>query len=880
MQALVQQQLLETLRKIDRPGTFCASGRLPPILPGLEVAGVGPIALPLEKRRTAALKKRARQAPYGNGTQTLVDTDVRRVWEIDADQITLANPEWRGVLAQAVGAAQSELGLEKLQAHLYKLLLYEPGCFFLPHRDGEKLDRMVATLVIALPSVHKGGELVVRHEGRQATVDFAPQSAFHTQFAAFYADCEHEIRPVTSGFRLALVYNLALAKSRRKITAPSSSQQIAEVARVLGQSRDRGQTPDGAGDAPGPLKLAVLLDHQYSEAGLAFDALKGIDRARADALFAAARQAGWDASLALVTHWQSGSAEPSGDYGYRRYGYDSDDGFEHEMGEVYDESLTAEHFRDQHGNRLAFGRIPLNEEEIVSHSPLSEGEPDREEFEGYTGNAGMTLDRWYRRAAVMLWPAAWRFDVLCEAGVEAAVGGLEQMVKQWKKAGKGQQAALKERCLEFAHRIIAHWPQRESAFGYYPDTGSGAYDEQEYDELDYDELDYDEEACHEEDYADEEDEQNEQADDSSLDEDGPGGRVPAARKAAPRPLHSLLETLGDVSLVAAWIRGVLAKDVCIDPGKTLGDLCKLHGWAMFQNELRELFENTSNETLQRHARLLADLSLRKDKNADRRGLCSQLAQAMMSALERWEEKREKRDWRARVVNRRELLPPLAQALLALDEPELMERLVTNVLERPKEHDLTTVQVPALLNLEAWLKRNVKHSSPALHRWLTAVVEELESRKSRPPQEPADWRRESSTGCDCADCKELSRFLKDASAKTLRLPLAQDRRRHLHQVIDGNKLDTTHVTERRGRPYTLVCTKTKASYERALKAHRVDLDHLAKIRKLLDWHEGLHANPARLEARCDKYQVRDARRADPQQARRVPRHSRSGISSKP
>ena len=60
---------------------------------------------------------------------------------------------------------QEELGLErqKLEAHLYDLLLYEPGSFFLPHRDGEKLDRMVATLVVVLPSKFAG-----RRVGRPA----------------------------------------------------------------------------------------------------------------------------------------------------------------------------------------------------------------------------------------------------------------------------------------------------------------------------------------------------------------------------------------------------------------------------------------------------------------------------------------------------------------------------------------------------------------------------------------------------------------------------------------------------------------------------------------------------------------------------------------
>lgn len=853
----IRKQLLETLKKIDRPGTFCTSGHLPPALPGLEVAGVGAVALPLEKRSAASLKKRARQAPYGKGTQTLVDTNVRRVWEIDAEQVSLANPEWPHLLERAVQTVQSELGLEKqkLEAHLYKLLLYEPGSFFLAHRDGEKLDRMVATLVIALPSAHEGGELIVRHEGREVTVDFGPESRFQTQFAAFYADCEHEIRPVTSGFRLALVYNLTLAKSKSPIAAPTSREHIAAVARILQQWKDgngKSKTPDGSGDDRPATKLAVVLDHEYTQAGLTYHALKGIDRAKADVLFAAARQIGWDASLALVTKWESGSAEPSGDYGYgyersyrrSRYHYEDDDegdegdDGEHEMGEVFDESLTAEHFGDADGNRLAFDPIPLDDDEIISETPLNEGEPDEEDFEGYTGNAGMTLERWYHRAAIVLWPAESRFDVLCEAGVQAAVGGLEQMVQQWKQAKNSERAALQPPCLEFARRIIAHWPERNFASGHPVDYGAENYGE--------DEAGEDEE---------------ERFGDEDFDEevDGPGDldgdRSPpkdlAAPKAFRRSLLSLLAELGDVSLVTAWIRGVLAKDASVDPGQLLGDLCRQFGWTTFQNGLRELFENTSNETIERHARLLADWSLRKDKNAERRTLCSQLAQQLMSAVECWNPRQANRDWQARTVNRGELLPPLTQSFLALEEPELLERLVTYVLDRPKEFDLTAVQIPALLRLEPWLKRNVRHSSAALHRWLSAAHAELESRASHPPQEPKDWRRESATGCDCADCTELSRFLKDANTKTLRLPLAQNRRQHLHQVIENRKLDTTHVTERRGRPFTLVCIKTKASYERALQAHHVDLDHLAKVRKLLDWHSGLKAEavkPAEIAAK--------------------------------
>lgn len=843
MTVRVREQLLETLKKIDRPGTFCTSGRLPATLPGLELAGLGSVGLPLENRQAAALKKLARQAPYGKGTRTMVDTDVRRVWEIDADQVSLANPEWPNVVERAVLTVQSELGLEKqkLDAHLYKLLLYEPGSFFLPHRDGEKLDRMVATLVIALPSAHAGGELVVRHEGREETVDFSLEGRFQTQFAAFYADCEHEIRPVTSGFRLALIYNLTLTKSKQAVTAPTSREHIAAVARVLQQWKGeyrKSETPSDSDQDQPATRLAVVLDHEYTQAGLAYDALKGIDRAKANVLFTAARQAGCDASLALVTKWESGSAEPSGDYGYgygrsRRRGrsrYDEDEGdeggeSEHEMGEIFDESLTAEHFSDADGNPLAFDQIPLNDDEIVSETPLNEGKPDKEDFEGYTGNAGMTLERWYHRAAIVLWPAESRFDVLCEAGVEAAVGGLEQMVRRWKQARKSEQESLQSPCVEFARRIIVQWPVRSFASGHYVDYGDEDYDKEENDEDN-------------EEYFGDGNLDDEHDDSGDFDEDCSLRQHQATPKGSGRSLLSSLEELGEVSLITVWLRGVLAKDVSVDPGKTLGNLCQQHGWTTFQDELRELFENTSNETLERHARLLADWSLRKDKHADRKKLCAQLAQQLISAVERWNPQQAKRDWRARAVNRSELLPPLTQTFLALEEPELLERLVTYILDRPKEFELTTVQVPALLRLEKWLKRNAQRSFSPLHRWLSAVHAELESRASHPPREPVDWRREPATGCDCADCRELSRFLKAPNTQTLRLPLARNRRQHLHQVIDGKRLDTTHVTERRGRPNTLVCTKTRASYEKALKAHHIDLDHLKKIGSLLAWHSGL------------------------------------------
>ena len=193
-----REKRLEAVEGVDRPGSVCVWADKPLVLPGLEVESVGSIRLPLGKTRVRKLIKQCSQAPYGKGTETFVDTDVRRVWELDPAKFQLTNPQWDELVSSLTSEVQAALGLEnrKLKAHLYKLLVYEEGGFFLPHRDGEKLDGMVATLVVSLPSVHKGGELIVSHEGQRQKIEFAGAAKeYELSYAAFYADCEHEVPP-------------------------------------------------------------------------------------------------------------------------------------------------------------------------------------------------------------------------------------------------------------------------------------------------------------------------------------------------------------------------------------------------------------------------------------------------------------------------------------------------------------------------------------------------------------------------------------------------------------------------------------------------------------------------------------------------------------
>ena len=181
--------------------------------------------MPLLPVQAAQLIAAAERAPYGRGDQTLVDTEVRRTWQIGAAQVRIAGKHWARMLEALTERAATGLGAGAgVHAELYKLLIYDAGSFFVSHRDTEKAPGMFATLIVALPSVHAGGELVVRHGGREVRLDLRCEDPSEAAFAAFYADCVHEVLPVKSGCRLVLAYNL-LRKGRgrlpdRRITNP------------------------------------------------------------------------------------------------------------------------------------------------------------------------------------------------------------------------------------------------------------------------------------------------------------------------------------------------------------------------------------------------------------------------------------------------------------------------------------------------------------------------------------------------------------------------------------------------------------------------------------------------------------------------------------
>ncbi len=462
----INTQLVTILNRVKRPGNFYATGKADLAMPRIEVDGVGSIALPLLPQQISQLVQVAEQAPYGKGEETLVDTTVRKTWQIAPEKVHISGKYWQTMLDGIVTQAVDGLGVTgEVHADLYKMLVYDAGSFFVNHRDTEKADGMFATLIVALPAVYTGGELRIEHAGHSVALNLQADDPSEISFAAFYADCIHEVLPITSGCRIVLIYNLCRSGKGELPQPPDYQREQAQAAACLSQWVTMEHTGEDI-----PLKLVYLLEHAYTPEGLAFDALKNGDAAIASVMIPAAAQADCDLYLALVSVEESGYAEYSGSYGRKKRYWEEDDeedDDDFEIGEVTEEEQYISHWQTPQGTASTMGALPFENEELCLPERLHSLAADALHFHEATGNEGASFERTYRRAALVMWPRAYRADALSEGGVGVTLPYLTDLVAQWQTAGGEHE---REEAQHFAEGVIANW-QDDS--GHWHSNGQG-----------------------------------------------------------------------------------------------------------------------------------------------------------------------------------------------------------------------------------------------------------------------------------------------------------------------------------------------------------------------------------------------------------------------
>ena len=755
----------------------------------LEVDGFGPVRMPVTPAKARKLIGLALPARFGRGEQTVTDLDVRSTWEIPKH---LVHATWNAPMLQVIlETVKEELGLPNggvLTADLHSLLVYEPNQFFLAHQDSEKDDAMVGTLVVTLPSSYTGGELMVGHNEEWKAYR---GSKTVLSLVAFYADCQHEVLKVQSGYRVTLTYNLLLHGDTSR---PDGEEgKLAELAALL---REHFATPAPrylyGSPAEVPNRLVYLLDHEYTPRALSWARLKGADAARASLLRMAAERAGYEAILALADLKTSHSAFPEDElYGYRRrwhdddddeYG-DSDDGEddrEYEIQELIDSEVTLTHWTGPDGRKLEETSLSVSDSEVCASTENGDLTPYSLEYEGYMGNWGNTLDRWYHRAAVVVWPRSQAFVNRAETSPGWALDEITAM------ATAGDEAAARDAAASLApfwdgavRRLIPVMAESKSAAGLLGKALGTAV--------------------------------------------AVADAPTAASLLRPFRVENLDEAnAGPLATVAAdygqrWTADLLR--IWFGDGKQpweYGIDLKRSRWVA--DELPGLCRSlrAMGGGAEAIARLLLDLSWA--------WLGSEIDTALaLSSPSR----------RDRQLD--DLGKPLAAVLTSISalEATALRDAVSGHIR--KQGDAVSVLELSALRAAATSPEGGLPGDTGFAGLAADCAARLRGRLALAPRAAGDWSIElPAGGCTCELCATLGTFLADPRRRTLEWPLAKQRRQHIHGRIDVAELPVTHLTRRQGSPYTLVLTKTDALFtgeHSARQAAETDLEWLTGRRNI-------------------------------------------------
>ncbi|KPI45135.1 uncharacterized protein AB675_2357 [Cyphellophora attinorum] len=382
----VREEIFKKIEAIDGPNAFAYCKTLPnaPIA-GLEITGLGRIGLPLQPQDALAIIGHCSQSPSGKGEQTLVDTNVRRSWELDASQFSLVNPAWAQLIGDLTKKACEELHvhseLEDVVVQPHKLLLFEAGAFSKSDQDSEKVPRMFGNMAVALPSLHVGGEVVLSHGKKELVWSSAHNSEWDVSWAAWFSDVPYEAKPVISGYRLVLTYHLLQDDDQAPQRAPGV-EQVESIASSLKMYEDGLKT--GRFGVDGPEFLMYHISRGYTQAELQLSSLKSLDRARVAILVEVCQINDFGIYLAKVEKSVSTYTSRHGDDEVER-----------------SEDITC--LCDLNGKRFESKLLCQKECHLDGYDTDYE-DPDDSESDSDDGYGGKSQQHWYRYTVALLVP--------------------------------------------------------------------------------------------------------------------------------------------------------------------------------------------------------------------------------------------------------------------------------------------------------------------------------------------------------------------------------------------------------------------------------------------------------------------------------------------
>ncbi|KAH6692885.1 hypothetical protein BKA61DRAFT_742360 [Leptodontidium sp. MPI-SDFR-AT-0119] len=327
----LREGLLECLSNIEPSGSskpFAVFDTLSnPVNPGISfIAGpkLGLIGLPLSDGDAEVVKAAGIPLPAlskGNGDSE--ELTPPNIWEVSANMLELRNPAWKPFLQGIVKNIAAGLGVDStgtaVSAQLFKLSLHDDGAMLEPVQDSYQTSAVpgtFGTLVIALPSYHEGGDVLITNAGDPEIKAFgtAATSAFDSSYVAWFHDATHALKPVTAGRRLTLTYCLIHENLGPDVLAASSNKTTGKLDMLFSYWHDN--IEDEIGYA------GYLLTKKYrKKSDLSYEMLEGVDREVVAYLRDAGRKHDVCIYLAKLSRWVDTNDEDDdwGDYGSSRY---------------------------------------------------------------------------------------------------------------------------------------------------------------------------------------------------------------------------------------------------------------------------------------------------------------------------------------------------------------------------------------------------------------------------------------------------------------------------------------------------------------------------------------------------------------------------------
>jgi hypothetical protein len=232
---------------------------------------------------------------------------------------------------------------------------------------------MFGTFVICLPSEHAGGKVQLLHNGKQQALGTASTSAHTMSTLAWYSDVQREIKPVTSGYRLLLTYNLVQDQTLPKQSAAALGETGAILERQLRMWNNKLNLLDC---------LVYPLNHQYTPTSLSLQHLKGQDAAKCRYMEALCAQNGFYWFMARMTKTTSVESED--------YGNDDEDNFT--IGRTVIPS----------GSEIRLGLYSFDKENILADVDYDNRDPDSENEGEWTGNASIPSEFRYHDTVTII----------------------------------------------------------------------------------------------------------------------------------------------------------------------------------------------------------------------------------------------------------------------------------------------------------------------------------------------------------------------------------------------------------------------------------------------------------------------------------------------